>query len=204
MKILVTRPKHDKANHYLYYWTQEIVDLGRKKLASVFDLEKEKSSRKNVQSYIKKGVADIILLNGHGDDSSVFGHNNEEILSTGDDLSNLRGKIIFIRACRAAVTLGPTMIKEGAKSVIAYKEDFNFFHKKDMLHRPLEDSYARPFFECSNQVAISLVKGHTAKEANEMSRVKYEKEIAQSLNSEKESSFLPFLMQNMQNQVCLE
>ncbi len=204
MKVLVTRPKHDMANHYLYFWTGKVLDWAKNKTIEVIDLKQEKSNKKNVCGYLKRDRADTALLNGHGDEQAIFGHGNEELFSVKDDLSFLKGKTIFMRACRAGKILGAQAVKSGAKAVIGYDEDFQFWHLQDYLHKPLDDPFARPYMEASNQVSISLLKGHTASTAQKNSMKRYKKEIVKMLNSDSNSSLLPSLLHNMMHQVCIE
>lgn len=58
--------------------------------------------------------------------------------------------------------------------------------------------------ECSNQVAVSLLKGHEPKEANERSKDLYKKEIRRAFTSEGDTSILPALIHNMSHQACIE
>jgi len=204
MRVLVTRPKHDIANHYLYFWTGKVIRWAKGKKVDIIDLEKEKSNQKTVRGYLKKDWANMALLNGHGNEHAIYGHNDEELFSTKDNLSFLRNKTIFMRACRAGQTLGTEAIKAGAKAVVGYKEDFKFWHHKDYLHQPLKDPLARPYMEASNQVSVSLLKGHSALEAHIKSLATYKKEIVKMLNSESDPSLLPDLLHNMMNQVCIE
>lgn len=204
MRVLITRPKHDSANHYLYCWTGKLVELAKEKKLTLFDLKKEKSNKKNVQGYLKKDQATLVFFNGHGNESTVFGHDDKEIISTSDNLSLLRDKIVFVRACSAAKKLGKEAVQKGAKAFIGYKSEFRFWHRKDFMQRPLKDPLARPFMECSNQVEVSLLKGHGPKEAHEKSLDVYKKEIAKAFTSEGDTSVIPALLHNMKNQVCLE
>jgi hypothetical protein len=135
---------------------------------------------------------------------SVTGHDNE-VLICSQNANLLKDCMVYIRACSAGKILGPEIIKSGAKSFIGYKEPFLFYCKEEFLHKPLEDDYAKPFFETSNQVGLSLLKGKSAKEANNDSLKIYRKMISNLLTSKSENSFLiPHLLWNMHNQVCYE
>lgn len=111
-----------------------------------------------------------------------------------------------MRACSAGKILGIEIMNLGAKSFIGYQEPFRFYSNENIyFNKPLEDDYASPFFKASNQVGLSLVKGKTAKEADEDSRRVYKKIISRLLTSNAPNSFvIPDLMWNMHHQVCYE
>lgn len=83
MLLLLTRPRYDTATHYLYYWSQILLDEAKEKKVEVIDLERKKVCKKVFQSYLEKRPIDTVVINGHGNNSSVWG-NEEEILSITD------------------------------------------------------------------------------------------------------------------------
>ena len=103
--LLITRPEHDAATHCLSKWSEKIIDIADKKNIKVIDLHREKANRGRVAGILKKGIAKLVVLNGHGSDTSVHGHDNETILKE-DDSDVVKDKIIFARACRSAKKLG--------------------------------------------------------------------------------------------------
>lgn len=164
-------------------------------------MEKKKANKKNLHSYIKKQNPSIVVLNGHGSAVAIAGNDNEIILTI-EDAKLLRGTIVFMRACQAAKILGKEIVKNGARGFVGYKEDFVFLWDPEKFNKPLDDELAGPFLECSNQVALSLLKGHSAKEAHESSMKLYRKKIDEMFTSEyNKSNILPFLIWNMTNQV---
>lgn len=204
LSILITRPRYEKTTHYLFHWSSVLVDEANNK-GKLYQLDKEKANKKLLESYLKKQNPDIVILNGHGNEYCVLGQDNEELISTGKNSNLLKNSRVYIRACSAGKILGKEIIKNGAKSFIGYNEPFVFYHKEEFTATPLKDDYAKPFFETSNQVGISLIKGKTAKEANEDSIKLYNKVISSLLTSKSANSFLiPDLLGNMSNQICLE
>lgn len=205
MSLLITRPKYEVVTHYLYYWSQAIIDEAKRRKLAVIDLEKKKVTRKNVESYLDKQEPSMVIFNGHGDAVSVTGHEEEPLIESGKNSHLLKDKVVYMRSCDSGKVLGPQAVKEGAKAFIGYQELFRFWTNGDFIQKPLKDNYAAPFFETSNQVAISLVKGKTPKESHEDSLKTYEKVIGQLLTSKAENSFVVAdLIWNMHNQVCLE
>ncbi|MEK7501805.1 MAG: hypothetical protein AAB629_02685 [Patescibacteria group bacterium] len=204
LSILITRPRYEPATHYLYHWSALIVEAADNGENKVFDLEKEKANRKNVESYLVKRTPEIVIFNGHGNQYSMAGQDGEDLIVAGQNADLLKGCVVYMRACSAGKILGIEIMKLGAKSFIGYREPFHFYKTEKMyFHRPLEDDYAYPFLETSNQVGLSLVKGKTAKDADEDSRKVCRNIISRLLTSNASNSFvIPALLWNMHHQVC--
>ncbi len=205
MSLLITRPKYELVTHYFYHWSEEIVKEAKKRISSVIDLQKEKASRKLVDSYLEKQKPEIAIFNGHGNDVCITGHNQEVLIESGKNSHLLKDKVVYMRSCDSGKTLGPQAIKEGCKAFIGYREPFNIWTDRTSVNEPLKDTYAKPFFETSNEVPLSLIKGKTAREAHNESMTAYRKVISHLLTSNAENSFVVSdLIWNMHNQVCLE
>lgn len=205
MSLLMTRPKYELVTHYLYSWSEALLQEAKKKNMKVFDLEKEKASRKLVESYLKKQQPTIVIFNGHGNDVCVTGHDEEPLIESGKNSQLLKDKVVYMRSCDSGKILGPQTIKEGAKAFLGYKELFRFWTDGESIRNPLKDGYAQPFFETSNQIAVSLIKGKTPEESQKDSMKVYEKVIGQLLTSNAPNSFVVAdLIWNMTNQVCLQ
>lgn len=202
MSLLITRPRHDRVTHYFFHWSGDIINVARRRKIAVYDLARQKARRNFVESYLRGQAPSIAIFNGHGDDASIGGHNNEILIALNDNESLLNGKDVFMRACGAGKTLGPSIIQNGARSFIGYKDSFVFLSNIDKFNRPLEDEIAKPFMECSNQVGIALVKGHNAGEAHASSLKMQVKVISEKLSSRASDTFLvPFLVWNLRHQV---
>lgn len=124
------------------------------------------------------------MLNGHGDDNIVTGHQNEPLLigRTNDKL--MKSRIIYALSCRSAKELGPKTVSSGAKSYTGYDDDFIFSYTPSMITRPLNDDKAKLFFEPSNIFMESLIKGNTVQEAKSKSEQLFRKNIAKALGSQ--------------------
>ena len=205
MSLLITRPRYDDVTHYLYHWSESLVEKAKSKNISVFDLQKEKASKKLVESYLKKQGPDTVIFNGHGDEICVTGQDEEVLIEAGKNSHLLKDKIVYMRACDSGKILGPKSVEEGAEAFIGYKELFRFWTDGESLRKPLKDEFAKPFFETSNQVILSLIKGKSAKESHGDSLNVYKKVISNLLTSKSSNSFVVSdLIWNMANQVCLE
>ncbi len=203
MQLLITRPRYDKGTHYLYHWSGLIIDQAYVKHCSIIDLEKKKAKRSLVVSYLSKQKPELVVFNGHGADSEVYGSDGEMLISTNEKKEIYENKVFFVRACSAGKILGPLVVKNGAKAFIGYSEVFIFITDPQKLIKPLEDENAGPFLRASNEVALSLLKGSTPQEAHEHGVKAHQKEIERLLNSKSFNTYLiPFLQWNMMNQVC--
>ncbi len=205
MSLLITRPRYENITHYLYYWSESLIEEAKSRKIPIFDLQKEKASRKLVESYLNKKQPDIVIFNGHGNDICVTGQDGEILIESGENSYLLKGKVVYMRACDSGKVLGPMSIQEGAKAFIGYKEQFRFWTQGGSFPKPLKDEYAKPFFKTSNQIGLSLIKGKTPKESHEDSLRIYKKVVSDLLTSNAPYSFVVSdLIWNMYNQVCLE
>lgn len=204
-RFLITRVNYDEATRYLYFWCEELLKLAKKHW-TIYDLAKEKANRKNVESYLVKQNPSLVIFNGHGNAETIFGHDAESLISLvhGNEYM-LSGKNVFIRACTAGSLLGKSIKSKGATGFIGYKIPFAFWWDPSKLSRPLKDLNAEPFRECSNQVAITLLKGHTVRDAHNSSMQAYRRVISRLLASNSTQAYLvPQLIANMKNQVCYD
>jgi hypothetical protein len=205
-RILITRPEHDPLTRHLSYWNSRIIELASGKGHTVTDLHKEKANKKEFEGRMKKLNPDLVLLNGHGDDISVTGHNNEVIVKEGENSNLLKNKITYAVACSSAKKLGEACA-DSRTTYIGYDEYFVLNLDRRCFSDPLRDERAGRFLDPSNKVALSLVKGHTAKQASENSKKAFRENIislltkgspdVDSLDDAKD------LYWNMTHQICL-
>lgn len=204
--MLITRPNHDVTTNYLYYWSQKIIDQAAKSKQATIDLRGKRANKKEFTEVIKKTRPTFVVINGHGDENSVAGHNNEVLVEAGVNESVLGNTIVYARACGCAKKLGLASVAKGTRAFIGYSEDFVFFYEDNFITQPLNDKTAALFLESSNRVAISLLKGHSAGEANNRSRESYVSVIQKYMTSEslkEKSELLPYLFWDMKHQECL-
>ncbi len=205
-RILITRPEHDPLTRHLSSWNGKIIEHAKGRGHTVTDLHKEKANKKEFEGRMKKLNPDLVLLNGHGDDAYVMGHNNEVIVKEGENSRLLKDKITYAVACSSAKVLGPACA-DNRTTFIGYNEYFVLNLDRRYFFNPLRDERAARFLEPSNKVALSLVKGHTAKEASEISKKAFREHIISLLTKGKpdvdEIDDAKSLYWNMTHQVCL-
>lgn len=204
--LLLTRPNHDLPTTYLFHWSEPVIKLAKQKRLKTTDLASKKANRADFTGRVEKTDPSFIFLNGHGGEAVVMGQDNEVLVSVGDNEDLLEGRIIFARSCSSAKKLGPRSVSAGAFAFIGYREPFAFMIDLQTSTRPLRDETARLFLEPSNQVATTLIKGHTSEEADKRAKQSFGRNIRKLLTSKTtkgDSSALRFLLWDMNHQVCL-
>ncbi len=205
ISLLTTRPNHDLTTRYISAWAETVLDFARKHGNTVFDLAKKKAVRGMFESMMKKHNPDVVFLNGHGSDNAVLGQDNEPLLQVGVNQNLLKDKVAYALSCKSANVLGAESVRAGAKAYIGYKDDFIFQYSSDKISRPREDKTASFFLEPSNQVVISLLKGHNANDATRRGKEVFLKNIRKFISSQTpqdDVTTLRYLVWNMQNLVC--
>ena len=203
--LLITRPEHDPGTLYLSKWSEKIIHEARDRGVKVVDLYRKQAERNRFLGTIEKSNPKLIVLNGHGDEKTITGHDGKVILAETDS-HLISGKIIFARACKSARILGPALVSGGAVAYLGYREDFWFKYSFKDIFRPLADKTAALFLSPSNYLAISLLKGHPAGEANKKSKELYKKNIERLLAEgpvAEDYDAIRLLFWNMINQVCI-
>lgn len=204
--LLLTRPNHDPLTNYLYYWCEKVIQQARKSGVKVIDLDKKRANSKEFTSIIKKTNPSLVSLNGHGDDETVTGFNNEVLIKARINEQLLAGKIVYVVACCSAKILGPSSIKNGTKVYIGYDDDFVLMYDEDKITRPLEDKTAELFLGPSNMVLISFLKGNDARTSHLRSKEGFKRNYQALMTTESskvDKEALPWLWWDMSHQVCL-
>lgn len=203
--LLITRPNYEITTRYLFAWSGIVVDMAKTRGIDVVELKNNKANRIEFESRLVKLKPRLVIINGHGSDTCVTGHDGEVLIEAGQNENILHSKIIYSLSCNSASCLGIESVKAGALCYIGYKTEFTFFHQNKITH-PLDDDIAKLFLDPSNQVAVSLLKGNKTQDAIRKSRKMSIKNIQKLLNSaaSKESVlYAKFLWANMHHQVCL-
>jgi len=202
--LLVTRPKYDDTTHYLFYWAQEIINLAREKGIKVLDLDIERANKNEFESMVAKMRPSFIFLNGHGDADRITGVDDETLIQAGKNEEVIKNKSVYVLSCSSAKELGPASIDAGANAYLGYNDVFIFSYESDKLSKPLNDKTAELFLGPSNQLMVSILKGHTAKESYDRSQKCFLQNIQKLVTSESsDASLIPYLLWDKMHQVCL-
>ncbi len=206
MSLLITRPDYEPATKYLCAWSQTLMDEAKTRKHDVFDLLGKNANKKELTSRIQKLDPKLVVLNGHGDDDRIGGQDDEILIKMGENDDLLHSRITYAVSCRCGRELGQKVAQTKGTAFIGYDDDFVFSSDRKYMSRPLEDKRAKPFMQASNQVAISLLKGHTAQASSERSKQMFEAHYQSLLSSDNGPDALQdarFLWWNMKHQVCL-
>jgi len=208
--LLVTRPSYDDATGYLFSYAGLVLNYANNHNIKNIDLKKPRLTRNNFESIISKKDPKLIFFNAHGNEKSIYGdkiNKKEEILvQENKNHSILMSRIIYARACLAAVSLGNFCTKEGKGCFIGYETPFSFWIDERWSSKPLNDKTAKLFLYPSNEIVISLLKGNSAHEAFNKSLDMSKKNILELLKIKKEPGAMASIMllwTNIQGQVIL-
>lgn len=202
--LLVTRPEHDYTTRYLSAWTKNFFDLAKAKGYSIIDLYRQRANREEFESVINKRNPCLMVINGHGRDDLIAGHEDEPLLAAKDNSSLLEGKITYAISCRSARVLGQEAGRCADTAYIGYQDDFIFLYLEKHRTRPIEDKLAELFLNPSNLVATTLLKGHSAKESVLRAQQEFFRNIQKLLTSETkadDSSAIRWLLWDRRNLV---
>lgn len=205
-RILITRPEHDLPTRYLSRWSTKIIEEAQSKGFEVLDLHREKACQTEFMGRVSKTRPSLVVLNGHGHPDAVTGHNNEVLVATSENPEILGGLLTYAVSCDSAASLGKRVCAADATTFIGYTDKFTFTMQYRKISRPLEDERARPFMEASNHVAVSLLKGHTARQATARAKRLFHQKMMRLLSSTADPDALldaQTLWWDMQHLVCL-
>lgn len=206
-RLLVTRPEHDLGTRYLSRWSEEILKEAKRRGIEVSDLHKEKAVRREFEGRVKKFDPAFVLMNGHGSERSVTGHDDETLVEQDDNAEILHGRVTYAVSCDSAAELGKAVAQEKDTAYIGYTKSFIFNINRKYINKPTSDSRASQFLEASNQVPFSLFKGHSAQEASRRSKDAFRRAILKLLSSApsdpEAQEDAKELLWDMTHQVCL-
>ena len=176
VKMLITRPDYDDTTFYCKTWSEHIIELASKKIKFV-ELKDKKVTKKNVTGMITSHNPKFLFFNGHGNPKTITGHNHEPLITEGENESLLKSKIVLAVTCGAANSLGHAAVKSGDGTFIGFDGIYMFPYDETRTAKPLMDERAKPFFETTNSIAVSIINGHTTEESYDKAMENYGKWI---------------------------
>ena len=203
--LIITLPRYDDTTEYLTFYSRAIIQKAENRELKIKKVENGSLNIKEFSNILKKMDYKLVVLNGHGTEDSVFGYKNNEIIKVGKNEKLLNSRIVYSRSCNSAVILGKKIVEEGDGCFIGYILPFVFYIDERWSTKPAHDKIAKLFLEPSNQIPLSIIKGHSGEEADTNSRKHILKTINKLLASkEKETAlFLEALWNNYTGQVLL-
>ncbi len=159
VSVLFSRPNHDVALSYLFFYSKDLVEISERLGYKTIDKQEKMSTKEIITSIIEKNKPDLIMFNGHGSPNLICGHKNEIIISD-DNVGILKGIISYSLTCSSALILGSEAVKKVAKAFIGYKFDFALGKDPDSEASPRKDKIAKLFLEPSNILFSALSRTH--------------------------------------------
>ncbi len=164
--FLLTCPDYDTVTKAFFDYTKEIKEFAFEKGLRFVSLDADKANSVLFRKSLIKLNPSFVFLNGHGNDSQVFGNNDELILSLNKNFEIFGKRICYCRSCSSAKILGKKLVKGGG-SFIGYEEPFKFQLSEKNAHVPMRDKIGKLFLEPSNLIPHTILKGKTTLEAHE-------------------------------------
>ncbi|MDP3698097.1 MAG: hypothetical protein Q8R47_00770 [Nanoarchaeota archaeon] len=191
MKAVITMPNYDDATAYLYSYSEELIKFAEQNRISIIQLKRPRLRRANLQTSISKQKPQLILFNAHGDEMTIYGDKltnttTEYLIRKGENHHLLEGKLTYARACSAATVLGRACVQKGGGCFIGYNQPFSFWTDTARTTTPLKDRVASLFLKPSNELAMALLRGKSAREAADVFMALSKKNLLQLVNKKEE------------------
>ena len=184
----MTLPRSDDVTEYLAVFSKPIIDSCGQNSINIKTLDKEKATKANFEKTLKNLDFNMLVFNGHGSVDSITGHKKEAIIRIGENEDLLFGRITYARSCWFASGLTTLPRTDQAGCFIGYNIPFRFLIDTRHITNPIKDNIAKSFFDTSNLIPPGLIKGHSAKEADENSKRSMLKAINKALKNPTEDS----------------
>ena len=182
-QFLITRPNYGKELPYIYSFSKGIMAIAKgMDSLHVEELDRKKATRENLESSLLKSKPKLIFLNGHGDEVSVWGSDDELILDM-DNIQLMNGKIVYALACESLAKLGKVAVEKGVKAYVGYRGKFRWVVDPSRTSSPEKDKNAAPFRKVCHVLGKNLLEGVPAGKAVEQTQKEYEKLIRNYGNS---------------------
>ncbi len=176
-QFLITRPRHDKETSYLHSFSKAIIQIATEDQAMrLTELDGSLANRREVEAALSTKDQTLAFFNGHGDEETVYGHEDKPILDR-NNVPLTDKKIIYALACSSLVTLGKLAIQNGARAYIGYRDEFMWVGDPSTSAVPDKDKNAAPFRKVCHILIRSLVTGISTGKSLEKTRAEYRRLI---------------------------
>lgn len=172
--VLVVNADHDLITNYLRAWS----DFVLKKAAGnpnirILQLNGADATKKNLEDTIAAEAPAVVILNGHGDQTSIGGYNKIVMVEAGVNSQILAARDTHGMACSAGAGLGPDIIQVGGRSFIGYKDEFRLWSMKAASAPYTSDPVAAFQMQPAFVAIEALILGDTPKIAFQKSQAAY-------------------------------
>lgn len=176
--FLTTTPEYDDTTTYCSKWSEEVIKQAEEKGIQAINLNKEKAVRKNFEDRMHSNKPNFVMFNGHGNETTITGHEGQQLLSC--QLKNeetTQNTMVYARSCNSATKLGRECVQKGCKAFIGYTQQYAFLYETTKTTTPTKDETASHFFNVSNTIPKSILKGDTPKQATQKADVQLQKQV---------------------------
>ncbi|MCL5419755.1 MAG: hypothetical protein M1354_02650 [Candidatus Marsarchaeota archaeon] len=173
--VIITLPDHDIETTYVSKWSEAITTEGKRCGLKVVQLISKRASRDVIEGIVASKGIDLFIVNGHGDEDAIYGYGDKALID-GRNISKFKG-IIYTIACEAAKSLGKAAVSKNTKCFIGYTEKFVIIYDHTKTVTPLKDELSRPFFDSTNRIPLSIMKGNSCAESVERAKKAYDEWI---------------------------
>ena len=207
MNVLITMPNYDNATSYLYCYAEELVKFAEAQRISTIQFKHPRLQRQKIELSITLQQPRLLLFNAHGDEHTIYGDKidgeEEFLIREGQNHQLVSGKLIYARACSAAASLGVACTEKGG-CFIGYNQPFSFWTDTSRTTTPLKDKIAKLFLQPSNELALALLRGKSARQSADIFINQSKKNMLHLLSKKDEPGALASAMLLWNNMVAQE
>ncbi len=178
--VVITLPDHDIETTYVSRWSETITTEGKRRGLKVMPLISRRANRDVIEGIVAAQDISFFIVNGHGNEDVIYGYGDETLVDR-HNVSKFK-RIIYTIACEAARSLGKVAVSKNTKCFIGYTEKFVIIYDHTKTATPLKDELSKPFFDSTNRIPLSIMKGNNCAESVERARNAYEEWIVKVRN----------------------
>lgn len=164
--FLYIKPEYDDLAISYLVLTESIKDAAKGLGYNVVSVEGNDATPENIWSAIETHDPYYVLHSGHGCPQLTTGVHLSDVfyISPGCDghyhdepmISMLKGRVVYLLSCFCGMELAPEIAKNNG-ACLAYHDELVWVINSDLP--PINDDFAKSFFECFNSVMIKLLEG---------------------------------------------
>jgi len=160
-RMLNLRPSYELVTRYCAAYQNQVLSAARTAGLAYNDLHGITATRTNFENMIKEQDPLLVNISGHGAPDYMTGQNGEYLLGLAN-AKLMNGRVVYDLSCNSGAVLGPSTINYGAVSFLGYDVPFWLVSVgEEGLANPLEDEFAKGFFESHNSAPIAFIRGRS-------------------------------------------
>ena len=165
--VLFSRSNFDLVTSYLASYSAKLIDFAKQNGYTTVELYNDDPKMPARLSTFEQEILkkpDIFIGCSHGNSILFTGQDLEVLLKAGMNEDYLSDVKTYLWACETGAKLGPDAVAKTCPQFYGYLADWTFIYHPDYESRPLEDPYARAFFDCGLATGYALLLGKTPQE----------------------------------------